>query len=240
MIKAVIFDLDDTLISEKEYIRSGFKVVSDKIGSDFNLDAKYIYEIIYSEFEVDSKNVFNRTLDKLEVEYEIEYIKELINTYRNHMPNIKLYDDAKYIIEKLYSKGIKLGIITDGYAVTQRNKLNVLNIEKYFEHIIVTDELGREYWKPHKKSYELMKLKLNLDYEEMIYVGDNISKDFVTANKLGMHTVMINREDGVYSNLKFENEYKAKIEVMDLKDISRVIDTLGEKFNEENIICNYS
>ena len=55
-----------------------------------------------------------------------------------------------------------------------------------------------------------------------------------------MHTVMINREDGVYSNLKFENEYKAKIEVMDLKDISRVIDILGEKFNEENIICNYS
>ena len=85
-----------------------------------------------------------------------------------------------------------------------------------------------------------MKLKLNLGYEEMIYVGDNISKDFVTANKLCMHTVMINREDGVYSNLKFENEYKAKIEVMDLKDISRVIDILGEKFNEENIICNYS
>ena len=240
MIKAVIFDLDDTLISEKEYIRSGFKVVSDKISSDFNLDAKYIYEIIYSEFEVDSKNVFNRTLDKLEVEYEMEYIKELINTYRNHTPNIKLHDDAKYIIEKLYSKGIKLGIITDGYAITQRNKLNVLNIEKYFEHIIVTDELGREYWKPHKKSYELMKLKLNLGYEEMIYVGDNISKDFVTANKLCMHTVMINREDGVYSNLKLENEYKAKIEVMDLKDISRVIDILGEKFNEENIICNYS
>lgn len=240
MIKAVIFDLDDTLISEKEYIRSGFKVVSDKISSDFNLDAKYIYEIIYSEFEVDSKNVFNRTLDKLEVEYEIEYIKELINTYRNHTPSIKLYDDAKYIIEKLYSKGIKLGIITDGYAVTQRNKLNVLNIEKYFDHIIVTDELGREYWKPHKKSYELMKLKLNLDYEEMIYVGDNISKDFVTANKLGMHTVMINREDGVYYNLKFENEYKAKVEIKNLKDINRVIDTLGEKFNEENIICNYS
>ena len=70
---------------------------------------------MYEIFNEDSKNVFNRVLDKLGIQYEIDYIKELINCYREHMPDIKLYDDAKYIIETLHQKGIKLGMITDGY-----------------------------------------------------------------------------------------------------------------------------
>lgn len=223
MIKAVVFDLDDTLISEKEYIRSGFKVVAKKIATEYNLNENDVYELMYETFNEDSKNVFNRALDKLGIQYEIDYIKELINSYREHMPDIKLYDDAKYIIETLHQKGIKLGMITDGYKVTQRNKLKVLDIDNYFEHIVVTDELGREFWKPHSKPYEIIKDKLNLDYENMVYVGDNVSKDFITANKLGMSTVFINREDGVYSNIEIDDEYLAKLEVTSLLELEKLI-----------------
>ena len=219
MIKAVVFDLDDTLISEKEYIRSGFKVVAKKIAVENNLNENNVYKLMYETFNEDSKNVFNRVLDKLGIQYEIDYIKELINCYREHMPDIKLYDDAKYIIETLYQKGIKLGMITDGYKVTQRNKLKVLDISDYFEYIVVTDELGREFWKPHKKSYEIMKEKLGFDYDEMVYVGDNVDKDFVTANKLGIRTIFINRAEGVYSGIKKSDEYTAKWEVENLENI---------------------
>lgn len=223
MIKAVVFDLDDTLISEKEYIRSGFKVVAKKIAVEHNLNENDVYELMYETFNEDSKNVFNRVLDKLCIQYEIDYIKELINCYREHMPDIKLYDDAKYIIETLHQKGIKLGMITDGYKITQRNKLKVLDIDNYFEYIVVTDELGREFWKPHSKPYEIIKNKLNLDYENMVYVGDNVSKDFVTANKLGMSTVFINREDGVYSNIEIDYEYLAKYEITSLLEVEKLI-----------------
>ena len=174
-------------------------------------------------FNEDSKNVFNRVLEKLNIQYDKENIKELINYYREHIPDIKLYDDAKYIIEVLYKKGIKLGIITDGYTVTQRNKLKVLDIDKYFEHIVVTDELGREFWKPHQKPYEIIKEKLGLEYENMVYVGDNVSKDFVTANKLGMNTIFINREDGVYSGIYMNDEYLAKLEVSSLLELEKLI-----------------
>lgn len=223
MIKAVIFDLDDTLISEKEYIRSGFRQVSKKIAEEYELREEYVYELMYSTFNEDSKNVFNRVLDKLNISYDMDYIKELIDFYRGHIPDIKLYDDAKYIIEALYDKGIKLGMITDGYKVTQRNKLEVLGISDYFNCIIVTDELGREFWKPHKRPYEIVKDKLGFDYENMVYVGDNISKDFVTANKLGMNTILINREEGVYSNIKMDEEYLAKLEVANLLELENLI-----------------
>ena len=223
MIKAVVFDLDDTLISEKEYIRSGFKQVARKIAKENNFNQEEVFKLMLDMFNEDSKNVFNRVLEKLNIQYDKENIKELINYYREHIPDIKLYDDAKYIIEVLYKKGIKLGIITDGYTVTQRNKLKVLDIDKYFEHIVVTDELGREFWKPHQKPYEIIKEKLGLEYENMVYVGDNVSKDFVTANKLGMNTIFINREDGVYSGIYMNDEYLAKLEVSSLLELEKLI-----------------
>lgn len=223
MIKAVIFDLDDTLISEKEYVRSGFRQVAINISDEYKLDMNEVYKLLLDIFEEDSKNVFNRALNKLNISYEIEYIKKLIDIYRGHKPDIKLYDDAKYILDILYKKGIKLGIITDGYKITQRKKLEALNIDNYFECIVVTDELGREFWKPHSKSYEIMKNKLKLDYDEMVYVGDNLSKDFVTANKLGMKTVFINRIEGVYSRIEMDDEYLANSEVSNLKELENLI-----------------
>lgn len=226
LIKGVIFDLDDTLISEREYIKSGFKSVANKISNDYKKNECKIYEVLYSEFEIDSKNVFNRVLDKLSLEYDKSYILELINTYRSHIPNIKLYDDAIYIIKELYNKDIKLGIITDGYAITQRNKLQVLDIDKYFEYIIVTDELGREFWKPHKKSYEMMKNNLGLEYEELVYIGDNITKDFITPNQLGMNTIMIERKEGIYSNIKTDIEYRADITINRLDELVNILNTI--------------
>lgn len=240
MIKAVIFDLDDTLISEEEYIRSGFKVVADKISSDYRKNSDDIYRMLSSEFEVNSKNVFNRSLDRLKLNYDNDYILELINIYRGHKPDIKLYEDAESIINELYKKGIKLGIITDGYAITQRSKLKTLEIYKYFDYIIITDELGRDYWKPNKKSYEMMKEKLGVEYKNMIYVGDNVSKDFITANKLGIYTICICRNEGIYSNLQVYGQYNAKKEIKSLEDIKHILYNVGESINEKNIICDYS
>ena len=202
MIKAVVFDLDDTLISEKEYIKSGFKVISQKISKEYNLDNQYVYRLLIDLFNENAKNVFNRLLDKLNIKYNDEYIKELIHEYRGHMPQISLYEDAKEILAYLYNTDLKLGIITDGYAITQRNKLKVLDIEKNFDYVVITDELGREFWKPHRKPYDIVKEQLGLEYEEMVYVGDNITKDFITANKLGMTTICIVRGEGLYCNLQ--------------------------------------
>ena len=223
MIKGVIFDLDDTLISEKEFIKSGFKQVAISISKENKLDKDEVYNLLLDMFYEDSKHVFNRTLDRLNISYKTEDIKKLIDIYREHKPDINLYKDAKYIIKTLHKKGIKLGIITDGYKVTQRNKLEVLDIDDYFECIVVTDELGREFWKPHEKSYKIMKKKLNLDYEEMVYVGDNVLKDFVAANKLGMNTVSINRKEGVYSQIKIYEEYLAKLKVTNLEELEKLI-----------------
>ena len=225
MIKAVVFDLDDTLISEREYIKSGFNTVCRKISSDYNLDYKTINKLINDLFNEDHKEVFNRLLDLLNIEYELSYVKELVNLYRNHLPDITLYEDASYILNYLLNEGYKLGIITDGYAVAQRQKLKALDIENIFDCIIVTDELGREYWKPHKKSYQIMKEKLNVEFDEMMYVGDNINKDFVTANKLFIKTVFILRNNGIYFQKanEIDDGYYALFKINSLNNIVDIL-----------------
>ena len=228
MVKAVIFDLDDTLISEKEYIKSGFNHIAEIINSRFAIDKKQVFDDLMSIFEESPQNVFNRLFDKYKIKYLKEDILNLVKEYREHSPNIKFFDDVIPCLMELKSLEIKVGIITDGYAITQRKKLKAIKADLYFDEIIVTDELGREFWKPHPKSFELMKKKFNVIFEEMVYVGDDVLKDFISANKLGIKTVLIKRKDGIYLNLvkTKAHEYLAKYEINTLHDLTGIINSI--------------
>ncbi|MGL4652174.1 HAD family hydrolase [Cetobacterium sp.] len=221
--KIIIFDLDDTLISEKDYIKSGFDIISEEIAKKYKMEIDLIRIKMDSLFLDNSNNLFNRLLDNFDCDYDQEYIKYLIKIYRNHSPKIKLYDDAKELLDYLHSNNYQMGLITDGYKEAQRKKIEILDIEKYFEYIVVTDELGREFWKPSEIPYKIIKENFKCDYSDMVYIGDNIEKDFVTANRLGIETFHIIRDDGVYRNKIKELNYHAKIKVSSLDEIKRYL-----------------
>ncbi len=225
MVKAVIFDLDDTLISERQYIKSGFRHISKLLSEKLDESETEIYQSLMNLFQVSTKDVFNRLFDQYEIYYTKEDIMKLVNEYRNHLPQIQFYDDVLPCIKNLKDKGIKIGIITDGYANAQKQKLKAVNAYNYFDLIILTDELGRSYWKPHPKSFELMKEKLKVNVDQMVYVGDNPEKDFITPNKLKMKTINILRNDGIYSgkNKVLEQKYHADYTLKTLLDIHSLI-----------------
>ncbi len=74
----------------------------------------------------------------------------MVKIYRYNNPNISLYDDAYEVLNRFKSK-YKLGLITDGHRGAQWNKIKALDIEKYMDKIIVTDDYGKDYWKPSIK-----------------------------------------------------------------------------------------
>lgn len=219
MIKAVVFDLDDTLISEKEYMIGGFKAVASKISSDFNFDSFMMFLKIKQLSEKSYSNVFNRVLDFYGIKYDLSYINELVKVYRNHDTKVQFYNDIIPIIDELRKRKIKLGIITDGYKETQVNKLNQLNCSALFDSIIITDNFGREYWKPHKLPYIRVSKELGVSYNEMIYIGDNPSKDFSGANELGIKTIQITRINGIYRDNAVKAGYEAKAKIYDMRDL---------------------
>lgn len=223
MIKLVAFDLDDTLISEFEYIKSGYKAVSREFSKKYNLSENETFERLMSLFSENSKNVFNRLLDEYGINYEKDDIMSIVKVYREHIPKISFFDDVIPTISILKNKGIKLSIITDGYAITQKNKLSAVCADKYFDEIIITDLLGREFWKPHPKSFEILKEKFGFDWDEIVYVGDNPEKDFYISKNYPVKTVRIAREKSVYKDSEYREGIKEDILIDKLTDLDRVI-----------------
>lgn len=224
MIKAVIFDMDDTLYLERDYVISGFKAVDaflkDKGIRGFSNQAISLFE------QGNRGKIFNEALDLLQVQYSAEDIKELINVYRNHTPNIALDKDALETLNYFQDK-IPLGLITDGYLVAQRNKAAALKLEMFMDKLIFTDEYGRENWKPSKLPYEMMKDYFGCNHAELVYIGDNLSKDFVTPNKLGWTTVRLRRSNGEYTKEIVKAGYEAQYLIDSLINLKEIINQIN-------------
>lgn len=191
--KVVVFDLDDTLYSEKDYVKSGYA----EIAHDFK-KIDHMAEKLWAAFESGQKAIDTvLEQERLFSEKSVDYC---LNIYRNHQPQISLYPEAKHLILLLRKHGISLGMITDGRPEGQRAKIKALGLEPFFEKIIITDELGGVcFRKPNKTAFEKMQSHFGVPYESMAYVGDNPRKDFIAPDLLGMDSVYFNNPDGLYS-----------------------------------------
>ena len=189
-VKAVISDLDDTLYPERDYVKSGFFAVAADIERRFGV--RGVADKMLDLFDKERADVYGRTLDAFGIDRDDALIKEFVETYRTHKPNIKLADDVRETLARLRAAGYKLGIITDGEPNRQREKISALGLDKLVDGIIVTDELGGEaYRKPNPKAFELMLDKLGVAAEEAAYVGDNPKKDFAVKKYLPIKTVRL-------------------------------------------------
>lgn len=191
-LSGVVFDLDDTLYSEKEYVRSGYKAIASFLPYVENAESK-----LWAAFE-NNLLAIDVVLEN-EGLYSEKLKTQCLDVYRYHKPSIHLYDGVLELFNELQCRKIEVGIITDGRPKGQWAKIKALGLEKYVKHIIVTDELGGiEFRKPCEKAFLLMAEKMELPYREMCYVGDNIQKDFVSPGKLGMRCVWFRNSDGLY------------------------------------------
>lgn len=192
-IPVVIFDLDDTLYSEKEYVKSGFKYIAR-----FFPDIENAGEELYGLF-LQRKNAIDEFLRVHNI-YSDELKEKLLHEYRFQVPDIHLYDGVYEMLRNLKRADHKLGMITDGRVEGQKNKIDALRLNDVFDKIIITDSLGGvEYRKPNPKAFELMKDFFNTSYSDMSYVGDNINKDFVAPDMLKIHAIWFDNPDGLYS-----------------------------------------
>lgn len=218
-IKAVVFDMDDTLYKEEEYVLSGFKAIDQWVQNHFNSMGFYNYAIeLFKKGE--REFIFDKVLAKMNLIYDKKLILSLVNIYRNHKPDIRLLEDASWVL-KNFSK-VKLGLITDGYYVSQMQKIKALSLESLFDSIILSDKYGRDNWKPSEIPYEEARVQLQCEHHECVYIGDNIKKDFVTAKKLGWRTIHIVRNEGIYSEETMELDYHAHYQIKSLTELIHI------------------
>jgi len=227
MVKAIVFDLDDTIVSELQYIKSGYHHIANVLITKLGIPEDKIFSDLMVLFTESNKRVFNRLLYKYGEDFGNEFIMYLVDEYRNHLPQIELYDDVIPCINQLKSKGLKVAIITDGYANAQKQKLKAVNAYEIFDEIIITDEYGRLFWKPHPKAFEEMSKRLKVELKEMIFIGDNPEKDFNISKIYPIKTVRIYR-DGIYQRKKYLDDIKEMFAIHSLSQVEEII-TIIEK-----------
>jgi putative hydrolase of the HAD superfamily len=223
MIKALIFDLDDTLYYEKEYVLGAFKEVAYYLGNKYGKNEGKLYFRMKEILEdLGRGKIFNIICEENMFN---EDIKTLVDIYRNSRPKLELYEDSKEFLSWAKENGYKLGIITDGCSKVQWNKIEALNIKKMVDKIIVTDDLGKGFWKPHKKPYLDMMYYFNINKNECIYIGDNPNKDFIGARELGIRTIRIIRESGDHIKTFLDKEYEADCNVRNFFELRDLLES---------------
>lgn len=227
MVTTVIFDLDDTLYDEIEYCKSGFTAVANWLSEKFKLDGGIVFEDLWNEFQNgDRSRVFNEVLDKHQIDYSGNLIPEIIRVYREHKPDIILPDDSRTILEDL-SKNYKLGLVSDGYLPAQRYKFEALGLEGYFQAVVFTEDLGREFWKPSEKGFKIACKELVSGYEQSVYVADNAKKDFIAPNRLGFAaSIQLIRENKVHVFDPPGEDYKPTHIINSLGELEGIIEML--------------
>ncbi len=227
LMKTVIFDLDDTLYDEVDYCRSGLGSVAKLLAeSTEGATAENIFQVLWGQFNAgDRTKIFNDALDKLGIDYTVEFIMSLVKHYREHKPAIILPDDSRGVLEELGDK-YTLALLTDGFLPAQKLKVEALGIEKYFECIVYTEELGREFWKPSPVGFEKILAQLQGEAGSSVYVGDNEKKDFIGPNGLGLKTIKLIRARGIHTEVCVEPGACAGYVVHDISELPGLLSEL--------------
>ena len=188
-MRVVIFDLDDTLYPEKEYVKSGYTAIANEYPQIKNMS-----ERLWSAF-LEGKQAIDYVLDQ---ENLIGEKDNCLKIYRYHSPQIHFFDGVKEMLLRI-KKTKMIGIITDGRPEGQKAKIDALHLGEFANKIIITDELGgSEYRKPNTRAFEMMQDFFKCDFSEMCYIGDNIKKDRIAPEKLGITFIHFDNKEGLY------------------------------------------
>lgn len=223
MIRVCLLDLDDTLYSEYDYVLSGFKEVSKYLSIKTKLMQKDIFDALVRLFDLNKLNVFDRFIKSNLISDQKLDILEILDVYRSHIPTLKLFDDSREFLHFFKDSQIKLGLITDGRPLTQKNKIQALGISRFFKKIIITDELGVGFRKPHPYAFEVMKDYFSVDFDEMIYIGDNPLKDFYIKTLYNVKTIRIKRNNGLYKDMPYLHGVKEDVTISSLIEAIKLI-----------------
>jgi len=226
MIRAIVFDLDNTLYDQKLFNLGAFGDVSEYVSKSLGADRKKTYNAIARAWLADpgSPRLFDDVLPSVGVRGAD--IGKIVGVFHSHRPKLKLYPGARMVLSKLKARYV-LGLLTDGTPSMQRNKMAALGLEKMFDEIVLTAETGAGMPKPDRASYDYVLKLLGARPSEAVYVGDNPKVDFAPAKKMGMTTVRIMK--GRFKDAKARGGCDADYKIKTLNGIFSILDSLDRR-----------
>lgn len=224
MIKAVLFDLDGTLLNRDESVKKFIERQYDRLYKQVGHIPKEKYVSRFIELDnhgyVWKDKVYQQLVDEFaitDITWE-ELLQDYIREFKNHcVPFPNLIE----MLEELKRNDFVLGMITNGYGQFQMDNIKALGIEPYFDAILVSEWEGIKKLDPQLFIRALEKLKI-LPHES-IFIGDHPVNDVKAAQNIGMK--------GIWKRDFQWDHVEADAILNDLSELPVIIDSL----NKQNI-----
>ena len=209
-----VFDLDDTLYPELTFVHSGFNAVAEYLECNFGSPAADSFTIMLNSLASEGRGAVFDSLLKCLGLYSKAMVKRCVSIYRNHTPNISLNTDAVNLLTSIQGP---VFLVTDGNKLVQAKKVSALGLQSYFTKIYITHRFGIHNCKPSIHCFNLIRDSLKCEWSDLIYIGDNTSKDFVNLKPLGVNTVRI--LTGEHSKVLAKPEFDADVHIQSLAEL---------------------
>jgi len=231
MIKAVFFDLWDTLLVDRgvfrgernkiilEFLKNLNKKTTleeiDKLFTEVHdyIETRYFGSVEKYRFGMGLSLIFERL--GVEVDKEMtEALEEKLWKLFLHEGNLRPH--AKEILSYLKRRGYKLAVVTNWSTVRGNEAIDAFDLRKYFDSIVVSEDVGGE--KSTTLPFRVALEKLGLKSEEVVMVGDRDDEDVFGAKLLGMKAVKIHGSHRVFGETR-----KADYEINDLIELKEIL-----------------
>jgi len=222
MIKAVVFDLDNTLVDFMLMKRQAIDAaINAMIDAGFNLSREDIQsriDAIYKERGMEFQNVFDRLLYGEFQKLNYKILSAGVIAYRRAREAALVpYPHVYMTLMELLKMGIRLAVVSDAPVREAWLRLSYLNFHHIFDYVVTFEDTGER--KPHEAPFRRALELLRVEPGEALMIGDWAERDVVGAAKVGMKTVFARYGDTfgtVESNADFEVD-----DIAELIDIVR-------------------
>lgn len=229
----VLFDLDDTLYPEEEYLFSGFKAVARSLqacppatATSRRFSAEELMSIMREAYQR-GENAFDAVADAMSLagDRAQKEIESMVAIYRGHEPEIALPEESRAILDYLSAHGLRTGLITDGRPVAQRAKIRALKIDPYFapENIYISGERGHD-----KRDIEPFAWFVHRypEAKRFFYVGDNPEKDFFYPNLMGWTSIcLLSKGRNIHpQNFHLSEEKNPRLKIEHLSQLKEILE----------------
>lgn len=224
-VKAIIFDLDNTLIDfMKMKTQATEAAIEAMIDAGLKIKKEEGIRIInklYKKYGIEYQKIFDKFLKEVSGKVDKKILASGVVAYRKIKEGyVEPYPNVIPTLIELIRRGYTLCIISDAPSFQAWSRLAGMKLQHFFDFVIAFEETKVK--KPHELPFKLALKKLNLKPEEIMMVGDDPKRDIKGAKKLGMVTVLA----------KYGQVFKGRVKAdFEIEDISELLEILARKKN---------
>ena len=184
--RALLFDLDDTLFLEEDFVASGLGAVADHCACACGAPAGELFDHLWYDFRrLGRTQIFDRFLKAYPM--AARDVAELVGVYRDHEPRLDLPALSRLTLKRARDVG-RVGLVTDGAPRTQRHKVAALGLEAQVDLIVYAWDHAP---KPDPAGFLHAARSFGLAPQDCVIVGDDPFHDVAAARAAGMACVRV-------------------------------------------------